>query len=213
MAFATGIIKSGQLPQTRQLVLNRGATNVASLAAWSVVSSSGMLISVSSGGLVTLLDLTINSSTAIIRGTLNGVNYDFLIPASRTLDGFSSMAGSTTLFFPSSDTITVLGTSAEFAVGANAAMTVAMDASWQSTGSGSTGGFFAQHSVDGGASWAIMGEGVSATAFMFEPARVGLNRTLAPVPFARLVRFRIQGSMFNNNDVFDSRISAMWVTA
>jgi hypothetical protein len=212
-AFANGNVKSGQLPQTRQLGLRQGTADLTGSASWSVLSQTNLTLSVSSAGVVTLSAISADSGSGTIRATLSAVTYDFLITARKIRDGAAPLSVSAALSFPATSTITTIGTTPDLALPANIPAEVSMQASWESTGGTCTGTFRLQYSTDGGGSWITMGGDEQASAIPAEPAFIAASRSLSSGSSARLVRFRAQASITNAGNVANASISNLFAGA
>ncbi|PZU47657.1 MAG: hypothetical protein DI568_08920 [Sphingomonas sp.] len=190
---ASGSPLAGQLPQSEQLKLLRGAIDLTASADWTVEVQTGCTLSVEDGN-VSLLTLGAATASGEVMAVLAGVEFRFPVSARRAPAGSSALALTQANSFPTSDGYVVTATTADLPVPAGRAVSISTFWQWWSEGGFSTVNAFAQYSSNGGGSWSGVGSVASGSAPSMELGTCILGATLPSDPAARLVRFRVQAS-------------------
>ncbi|MFN3371636.1 MAG: hypothetical protein ACK4Z0_08930 [Sphingomonadaceae bacterium] len=194
---ASGVVIGGQLPQTRQLRLFRGATELTTTATWSISGVSGGTISVGAAtGVVTLSAITADLATATVTATIGGASLSFPVSARKVRDGAAAVGAAFDVLFPSSTSAAQIGSSSEIALPADMALQLHLNATWEAAAGTVLCEFWFQVRVNGGA-WSTVGSAESGSAISGEPAFVTLSRTLAAASNARIVEVRVMATNSN----------------
>ena len=195
-ATAGGVVKAGQLPATAQLQIYRYGANVTASGTFSVVSQSGLGVSVSATGLVTVSSILGDKGSAIVQAVIGGNTITWQVEASKASDGAAGTSVQVSVPQTWTSTYGARGTTADLALGAGRTAEATFFYDFTVTSATCAADAYLEYSTDGGSSWSSIGSVSTGTATgAGDVGSIALDVTLAAAGADRVVRFRLQGRM------------------